>query len=309
MSSNTAAEPSRLPLLGRAARVLRASAAGLALLAAPHAGAEGEAVRLGAGDRLDVQVWQEPDLSGAHRIEPDGTIQHVLLGRVLASGLTPDELARELALRLERGYLRAPRVAVSVIESSRRVASVLGPVVRPGTHPVTQGMRVLDLLVAAGGLGPEAGRSATLLRPASGPAGDGAAGEAAQREIDLAGLLRGTDPEANPPVEPGDVLVVTGGGGAPAVSEAPAARVRVVGEVATPGAYALGQAPTVLDAVLAAGGLTEYAAGNRARLVRGEGEARTEERIRLGDLLEGKGDGRNPELEPGDLIVVPESFF
>lgn len=262
---------------------------------------------------MDVQVWQEPDLSGPLRIEDDGAVQHVLLGRVPAAGRTTEELAEELRARLERGYLRTPRVAVTLVESTRRVASVLGPVVRPGTHPVREGMRVLDLLVAAGGLAPDAGRSAMLLRAAV-PAAPAAAPSEADPEvgqiaIDLANLLRGGEDGANPFVRAGDVLVVSGGGGAPAVSEAPASRVRVVGEVTSPGSYALAQAPTVLDAVLLAGGLTEYASGNRARLVRGEGESRTEERIRLGDLLSGKGDGRNPTLEPGDLIVVPEAFF
>ena len=60
---------------------------------------------------------------------------------------------------------------------------------------------------------------------------------------------------------------------------------------------------------LAAGGLSEYAAGNRARLVRGEGAAREETRIRLGDVLQGRTDAANIELRDGDIIVVPESFF
>ena len=70
------------------------------------------------------------------------------------------------------------------------------------------------------------------------------------------------------------------------------------------------QAPaTLLDAVLVAGGLTEYGAGNRARLIRGEGAARSETRIRIGDLLDGRENAENPALRAGDLIVVPESFF
>ena len=63
------------------------------------------------------------------------------------------------------------------------------------------------------------------------------------------------------------------------------------------------------DAVLLAGGLTEYAAGNRARIVRGSGERRTETRVRLGDLMSGSADAQNVELKDGDLVVIPQSFF
>ena len=117
--------------------------------------------------------------------------------------------------------------------------------------------------------------------------------------------------EANPTVGPGDVLVVARGapGDAVPAARADTPRIRVVGEVARPGVYALSEAATLLDAVLVAGGLTEYGAGNRARLIRGEGAARSETRIRIGDLLDGRENAENLALRAGDLIVVPESFF
>jgi polysaccharide export outer membrane protein len=291
--------------------------AGLALCAvffAAAARADVSAARIVAGDTVDVQVWQEPDLSGAFRVEDDGALNHVLLGRVPAEGRTVEELADDLRSRLEQSYLRAPRVVVSLQHSARRTASVLGPVERPGAYPVREPMRVLDLLVAAGGLSEGAGSTAVLLR--NGPAAHGVAAAPAESgasgpvELDLKALLRGGDASANPPVAPGDVLIVSrSSAGAASMPDGPMQRVRVVGEVARPGTYALGQAPTLLDAVLLAGGLTEYAAGNRARLVRGDGHARLEERIHLDDLLDGDEDASNVELRDGDLIVVPQAFF
>jgi polysaccharide export outer membrane protein len=66
---------------------------------------------------------------------------------------------------------------------------------------------------------------------------------------------------------------------------------------------------TVLDAVLAAGGLSQFAAGNRARLVRQDHGKETEIKIRLDDLMN-KGDTRqNLALMPGDILVVPETRF
>jgi len=68
---------------------------------------------------------------------------------------------------------------------------------------------------------------------------------------------------------------------------------------------------TLLDAMIAVGGLSEFAAGNKARLIRydkGTGKQR-EFALRIGDLLK-RGDTRaNVRLEPGDVIIIPESMF
>lgn len=68
---------------------------------------------------------------------------------------------------------------------------------------------------------------------------------------------------------------------------------------------------TLLDAMIAVGGLSEYAAGNKARLVRFDKQsgAQKEYAVRIGDLLR-KGDTKaNVLLMPGDVIIIPESTF
>lgn len=299
---------------------MRVSRIGLALAGLVAAGTSavaeptGDVYRIGPGDRVHVEVWREPDLSGEVRVGDDGTLQHVLAGAVPAAGRSCEQVAEELRGRLERDYLREARVVVRLRESTRHKAALLGAVARPGSHPVRPGMRLLDLLLAGGGPSPDAGDRATLLRFGEPKPGETLPqpGERAPREqlaIDLAALLREGRADQNPPVQAGDVLVVarrSEAGAAPALDEA---RVRVVGEVVRPGTYVLRQASTALDALLAAGGFSEWAAGNRARLVRGEGEARTEERIRLEDLVRGRDGVENVELRDGDLLVVPESFF
>jgi len=68
---------------------------------------------------------------------------------------------------------------------------------------------------------------------------------------------------------------------------------------------------TLLDAMIAVGGLSEYAAGNKARLVRFDKESakQTEYQVRIGDLLK-RGDSKaNVMLAPGDVIIIPESMF
>lgn len=86
-------------------------------------------------------------------------------------------------------------------------------------------------------------------------------------------------------------------------------QVKIIGQVTTPQAIPFREGMTVLDAILAVGGLGTYAAGNRAKLVRSEGGTEVQQKIKLADLLN-KGDlSQNLALRPGDVIVVPESRF
>ena len=86
-------------------------------------------------------------------------------------------------------------------------------------------------------------------------------------------------------------------------------QVRVVGQVKEPKAMAYRRGLRVLDLVQACGGLTDFAAPNRARIVREVDGKQVETKVRLGDLLN-KGDLRqNHELKPGDVLIVPQSMF
>jgi polysaccharide biosynthesis/export protein len=87
-------------------------------------------------------------------------------------------------------------------------------------------------------------------------------------------------------------------------------QVKVVGQVRQPQSVAYRDGLRVLDVILAVGGTTEFAAGNRARVIRTDASGKQSEiRVRLNDLV-GKGDLRqNVELKPGDVLVVPESMF
>jgi polysaccharide biosynthesis/export protein len=88
-------------------------------------------------------------------------------------------------------------------------------------------------------------------------------------------------------------------------------QIRVVGATEKPASLPYRANMTVLDAMIAVGGLSEYAAGNRAKLVRFDKQTgkQKEYAVKLGNLLR-KGDTRaNVMLEPGDVIIIPESMF
>ena len=86
-------------------------------------------------------------------------------------------------------------------------------------------------------------------------------------------------------------------------------QVRVVGEAAQPRALPYKEGMTLLDVMIAVGGLTEYAAGNRAKLVRMVGGKQQVYTVRLEDLVR-KGDvSANVRILPGDVLIIPEAFF
>jgi polysaccharide export outer membrane protein len=86
-------------------------------------------------------------------------------------------------------------------------------------------------------------------------------------------------------------------------------QVKVIGQVAKPQALPYRQGMTVLDVVLAAGGLSEFAAGNRSKIMRSENGKQREIKVRLSDLVN-KGDmQQNVAMKPDDVLVVPQSRF
>ncbi len=86
-------------------------------------------------------------------------------------------------------------------------------------------------------------------------------------------------------------------------------QVKVIGQVKTPQSLPYRDGMTVLDAVLAVGGLSQFAAGNRARLVRTENGKQTEIKVKLDALLNDGDMKQNLALRPSDVLVVPETRF
>ncbi len=86
-------------------------------------------------------------------------------------------------------------------------------------------------------------------------------------------------------------------------------QVRVVGAAAEPQAIPYRANMTALDVMIEVGGLTEFAAGNRATLIRTEDNEQKQYRIRLDDLVKDGEISANVEMQPGDILIIPESFF
>jgi polysaccharide export outer membrane protein len=86
-------------------------------------------------------------------------------------------------------------------------------------------------------------------------------------------------------------------------------QVKVIGQVSKPQSMPYREGMTVLDAVLACGGMSQFAAGNRAKVVRMENGKTREIRVRLAAMVNNGDLSQNIALKPGDVLVVPESRF
>ena len=85
-------------------------------------------------------------------------------------------------------------------------------------------------------------------------------------------------------------------------------QIRIIGEAARPQAVAYRQNMTVLDVMIAVGGLTDFADGNKAVLVRGS-EKGKQYSVRLGDLVRRGDISANVDMRPGDVLIIPQSWF
>jgi polysaccharide export outer membrane protein len=89
----------------------------------------------------------------------------------------------------------------------------------------------------------------------------------------------------------------------------PGAQVRVLGQAVRPSAVPYREGMTLLDVMIEVGGLTQFAAGNRARLIRNVDGRSEEIRVRLKDLVENGEIERNMPMRPGDVVIIPQAAF
>lgn len=88
-----------------------------------------------------------------------------------------------------------------------------------------------------------------------------------------------------------------------------AQQIRVVGQAASPMALQYKEGMTVLDVIIEVGGLAEFAAGNRAKIIRKSGNEEIEIKVRLDDLINDGEIEENVRMRPGDVLIIPQSFF
>jgi protein involved in polysaccharide export with SLBB domain len=157
------------------------------------------AATLGAGDVFEVRVFQEPDLSGAFQVGPQGDIIFPLCKRVVVGGLTANGAAEKLRACLSDGFMRNPQVSVLVKEYNSKKVFVFGEVQKPGTFLYEDGMTVVQALTLAGGFTRNASQNSTSVTRL-------ANGQETKVKVNVQDIALGKAP--NFVLQPGDIVYV-----------------------------------------------------------------------------------------------------
>ncbi len=112
---------------------------------------------IGAGDLLNVRVYNQENLSTHAKVRSDGKIAMPLIGEVEVAGKPPAVVSRELEVKLKE-FMVSPMITITVEETQPTLVTILGQVVHPGIYTVDSTSGVLQALAVAGGFNDYAGR-------------------------------------------------------------------------------------------------------------------------------------------------------
>ena len=191
-------------------------------------------LRLGAGDLIEVSVYNVPELTTKARVGTSGEVYLPLIDYVHVADLTVEEAQRMIQKRLEDGgFVRNAHVTIFLDEAPSQGVTILGDVMRPGIYPALGNRKLYDLISAAGGFAATAGRKVSIVRAHS---------QAPAITVSLPRNLA-DDLQDNIEIMPGDTITVP---------RAPI--VYVVGDVGHPAGFLVDNGSlTVLQALALAG--------------------------------------------------------
>ena len=246
--------------------------------------------KLGVGDVIEVEAYQEEEISGKFTVSATGAVTFPLLGSVVVAGKTPAEVAELLESLLEKDYYVDVQLKVDVAVFASQPVTLLGEVQNPGTYYLEGRMTLTELLAKAGGLRPSAGPVLELRRTAR------VEGEGAPPPMDFptAKLLTG-EVGRDVVLQAGDVLFVS------------AKKIFFIsGEVARPGQYEISLGLTLMQAISQAGGVGKFA----SQAIEIHRDVEGEKQILSFDLSQiRKGRSADPAVLPGDMIFAKRRFF
>ena len=273
-------------------------------LAGPAAGQIGDrldsaARRILAGDRLNISVREQPDMTKTYAVAGDGSIDFAFAGRVVIAELTADEAARKLESVLEEKYFKEANVAISIANFVEGDVLVTGAVRNPGSLPF-RGDSILTLVEAisrSGGLSDDAaGDRVRILRWMP-----GGSMERQSIEVNVQGMLDTMDFSKDQYLRPRDIIIVPSRGAEEGRNEFLA-----LGEVNLPGFHPHSEGLDVIKAVTMVGGLGEFADWSSARILRPRPSGEyTIVPLDLGRLFSAADMSMNLPLQKGDIFFVP----
>jgi polysaccharide biosynthesis/export protein len=260
--------------------------------------ASNELYRIGAGDVLEVRVFNRPQLSReAARVDNRGLITMPMIDTEIQAGCrTEAELATEIAKRYLK-YQRNPHVDVFVKEFSSKPVAVMGAVDKPGQFQLQRRVRLLELVSLAGGPTERAGQQVLVAHSTELSSCEQTENSSIKDfdSYDLTATLRG-EAAANPFIMPGDIITLP-----------EAQQVFVVGNVFKPTTISLKEKITVAQAVAMAGGTMADAKKDRVRILRQTNNSLTKSEIIVDLEAINRHKASDIELQANDIVEVPTS--
>ena len=278
------------------------------LPAAPPGGFPGldEPYPLLPGDRIRVDVRDDPDLACDYTIESDGAIEVWKSDvdgkereRLPVRGLTLVQVKEAVTLLYQRTRFTAgyrPFVQVSLVSAVTRVVYIRGALsVGSGTLdlPRTGRMTLWRAIQAAGARSEDADLSRVMISRRDPATGE----EVSLPTYDLEEMELSANYDRDPPLEPNDIITVPRLG-----------KVHVFGNINSTGAYLCRKGLTMLSLIAEAGGLKPFSKIHDVRVIRNEGTGREKYyRVDVGAIIDGKAP-YDPLLAPGDRIWIDEDW-
>ncbi len=246
--------------------------------------------KVGLGDRVQMSVWGEPNLTFDASVMPDGAINLPMIGMVSVVGKTVPDLTTEIRTAYTR-YLRDPRISLTCVPRNPPRVYFEGAVGKPGPVDYDPRFLLLDYLGLAGGPTTGADLSHVIITSLSGS-------EVSTVTVDVSAAKAAQGPPQNPELKPGDTVWV-----------GKALPVSVVGEVIRPGSFDYQQGLRFSDYLAQAGGTTDHAVLDGVVL---KGAGQDQNAVRVLDcrqaLKQPDSTESNPVLAPGDVVTIPAKF-
>ena len=282
--SNSRPVPAQMSSTPAPLLAVNAPSSGPITLKSPDSAARAR-VQVGAGDLLNVSVFDIPEMAQTIRVNDQGDATLSLVGSLHLAGLTTDEAQALIATKLKAGnYLVDPQVSVFISQYGTQGVSVLGEVNKPGVYEVLGSRTLLDIISEAGGITSFAGPEATVKHA------DGTTITVRLTKDAHASL------SSDVQLAPGDKVLIPRAG-----------LVYVLGDVGRPGGFIMGNDGkiTLLQALAMAGGMNRTSSMNRSRLVRKGPSGYTEIPVPLKKILHG--DQADFQLQAEDILYIPRN--
>jgi len=256
--------------------------------------------RIGGYDIIDIIVYEEPDLSRKDiRVSANGYISFPFIGILKVAGLTTTEVENLISRKLvDEKYILNAHVSVTVTGYKSKQYMVLGSVNSPGTYPLEAKERLLDVISRSGSIDFESGGTEGMIIRTENP--DTPEEKKIVIHIDLPSLLKGGDQVSNILIQDKDLFYIP-----------KAESFYMLGQIKSTGSFPYTQKEiTLVEAISMAGGFTETAARNRTRILRLDKDGNQQIiEVKMDAITNDGRRGRDVKVLPGDVIIVPESYF